>query len=79
MTILASVNAERVKVLHITDGDTVVVSVSHHLVLISFQPRKLFSISSCGEKAKARKGLGAPHHCHRNHYPSHPAHRQLVR
>ena len=26
-------DAERIKVLHITDGDAVVVSVSHHLVL----------------------------------------------
>ena len=30
---LASVDAERVEVLHVADGDAVVVAVAHHLIL----------------------------------------------
>ena len=44
---------ERIEVLHVADGDAVVVCVAHNFILDFFPAFMLRSIRTCGEAAKA--------------------------
>ncbi len=66
-TILAGMDAERVEILHIADGDTVAETVTHHLILDFLPAFETLLDEHLGRRKKpSRQDDGVRRHCRRS-------------